>query len=442
MTSETTASTMNQDATTALVPKLRFPEFREAGAWQTKTLGTVVKISTDKVGDKACIPMSITSGIGLVSQMEKFGRIIAGSSYANYLQLKKNDFAYNKSATKEYPEGFIALYCGDELAAVPNSIFTCFRVTGDSPVPQYLKYLFHGNLHGRWLRNFIEVGARAHGSLSINARDLLALPVPLPSGENSVREQQKIAICLSSLDELIAAQAQKVEALKTHKKGLMQQLFPREGETVPARRFMEFKAAGDWKVLPLRTLADRIMVGIASAATHAYRETGVPMLRNQNIKEGKVDDSNLLFIDPGYEASHKGKRLMAGDVITVRTGYPGVSAVVPEKYENAQCFTALITRPKTKILDSAYLCFFINSDIGKKFILGAEAGGAQKNVNAGALEMLPVSLPSLEEQRRISACLSNLDTLITAEIQKIEALNAHKKGLMQQLFPALGLDEP
>jgi type I restriction enzyme S subunit len=142
MTSETAASTMKQEATIALVPKLRFPEFREAGAWQTKTLGTVAKISTDKVGDKACIPMSITSGIGLVSQMEKFGRIIAGSSYANYLQLKKNDFAYNKSATKEYPEGFIALYCGDELAAVPNSIFTCFRVTGDSPVPQYLKYLF------------------------------------------------------------------------------------------------------------------------------------------------------------------------------------------------------------------------------------------------------------------------------------------------------------
>jgi len=208
------------------LPKLRFPEFRDAGEWTTVTLGSVASISTEKVGDKTCIPMSITSGVGLVSQMEKFGRIIAGSSYKNYLLLKMNDFAYNKSATKEYPEGFIALYCGDEVAAVPNSIFTCFRIKSHLPSPQYLNYLFLGNLHGQWLRKFIEVGARAHGSLSIDEDDLLAMPVPLPKGESSLLEQQKIADCLTSLDDLITIQAQKLDALKTHKKGLMQQLFP------------------------------------------------------------------------------------------------------------------------------------------------------------------------------------------------------------------------
>jgi len=211
---------------TSLTPKLRFPEFRDAGEWTTVTLGSVASISTEKVGDKTCIPMSITSGVGLVSQMEKFGRIIAGSSYKNYLLLKMNDFAYNKSATKEYPEGFIALYCGDEVAAVPNSIFTCFRIKSHLPSPQYLNYLFLGNLHGQWLRKFIEVGARAHGSLSIDEDDLLAMPVPLPKGESSLLEQQKIADCLTSLDDLITIQAQKLDALKTHKKGLMQQLFP------------------------------------------------------------------------------------------------------------------------------------------------------------------------------------------------------------------------
>ncbi len=226
MSRKTKTTATKGKATPALVPKLRFPKFRGAGEWTTKTLGLVAKISTEKVGDNTCIPMSITSGVGLVSQMEKFGQIIAGSSYAIYLLLKKNDFAYNKSATKEYPEGFIALYSGDELAAVPNSIFTCFRIKGDSPEPLFLNYLLLGNLHGRWLRNFIEVGARAHGSLSINEGDLLALPVPIPSGKSSLREQQKIAECLSSVDELMAAQTRKVDALQTHKKGLMQQLFP------------------------------------------------------------------------------------------------------------------------------------------------------------------------------------------------------------------------
>lgn len=211
-------------------PRLRFPEFQDAGAWESVSLGSVASISTKKVGDKTCVPMSITSGVGLVSQMEKFGRIIAGDSYKNYLILKKNDFAYNKSATKEYPEGFIALYTGEELAAVPNSIFTCFRVKEDAFSPRYLNYLFLGNLHGRWLRKFIEVGARTHGSLSINDRDFLALPVAVPGGPGSLQEQEKIADCLTALDDHIAAEARKLDRLKTHKKGLMQQLFPHVGE--------------------------------------------------------------------------------------------------------------------------------------------------------------------------------------------------------------------
>jgi type I restriction enzyme S subunit len=101
MSPTTQIQTAEGEAKPALVPKLRFPEFRGAGDWTTETLGSVAKISTEKVRDNTCIPMSITSGVGLVSQMDKFGRIIAGSSYANYLLLRKNDFAYNKSATKE-----------------------------------------------------------------------------------------------------------------------------------------------------------------------------------------------------------------------------------------------------------------------------------------------------------------------------------------------------
>jgi type I restriction enzyme S subunit len=124
------------------------------------------------------------------------------------------------------------------------------------------------------LRNFIEVGARAHGSLSINVKDLLALPVPLPSGENSVREQKKIAACLSSLDELIATQAQNVEALKTHKKGLMQQLFPREGETQPRLRFPEFQDAGEWVSDSLGNIFATTSGGTPSRTEKAYWNGG------------------------------------------------------------------------------------------------------------------------------------------------------------------------
>ncbi|UVK54928.1 hypothetical protein DBIPINDM_001408 [Mesorhizobium sp. AR02] len=186
MNSKSTPEAAMRGENQNLTPERRFPEFQEAGAWKTISLGSAASISKKKVGDNNCIPMTVTSGVGLVSQIEKFGRIIAGESYKNYLLLQKDEFAYNKSATKEYPEGFIALYTGEELAAVPNSIFTCFRIKGESLSPKYLNHLFRGNLHGQWLRKFIEVGARAHGSLSINDLDLLALPVPIPGGASSL----------------------------------------------------------------------------------------------------------------------------------------------------------------------------------------------------------------------------------------------------------------
>lgn len=112
----------------SLVPQLRFPEFRNAGEWFTIELGEISQFVTERAGTTICTPYTITSGVGLISQEEKLGRTIAGNSLKNYIVLQKNDFAYNKSATKAYPQGFIACYLGDDRAAVPNSIFTCFRV--------------------------------------------------------------------------------------------------------------------------------------------------------------------------------------------------------------------------------------------------------------------------------------------------------------------------
>jgi type I restriction enzyme S subunit len=212
------------------VPRLRFPEFREAGEWELKSLAEIADILNEKVGNRKLTLFSITPGVGLVSQVEKFGREIAGAQYKNYYVIRQNDFAYNKSSTKEYPEGFIAMYQGDKEGAVPGSIFTCFRVHASTICPPYLDYVFANNLHGKWLRRFITIGARAHGSLNVDDNDLLATPIPIPPEGVLLNEQQKIANCLSSIDELITLEAQKLEVLKSHKKGLMQQLFPMPDE--------------------------------------------------------------------------------------------------------------------------------------------------------------------------------------------------------------------
>ena len=191
----------------------------------------------------------------------------------------------------------------------------------------------------------------------------------------------------------------------------------------------------DWDVKPLHSLADRIMVGIASAATHAYRDRGVVMFRNQNIKPGYLDDSDLLYITEDYERTFKNKRLKAGDLLTARTGYPGTTSIVPTQYEGAQSFTTLITRPRREVVDSGYLCVFINSEAGQTYFEQNQIGGGQKNVNAGSLKNLLIAFPPTKaEQEAIAEALSDADAFIESLEQLLAKKRQVKQGAMQELL--------
>ena len=417
-----------------LVPKLRFPEFKSAGAWTKEQLGAVATISTQKVGNNVCVPMSITSGVGLVSQEEKFGRVIAGDSYKNYLLLKPNEFAYNKSATKEYPEGFLALYSGTALAAVPNSIFTCFRIKGESPDVRFLNYQFSDNLHGRWLRKFIQVGARAHGSLSINDSDLMALPVPVPSGATSIVEQQKIADCLSSLDELIAALARKVDALKTHKKGLMQRLFPREGEIRPRLSFPEFQNTGKWETKTIGDIFETSAGGTPERSKLEYWNGSIPWVTTSLVDFNVISCAEEFITNEGLENS-SAKMFPKHTVLVALIGQGktrGKVAVLDcEASTNQNCAAILPTEAVIPNFTFLNLC-------GRYEEIRALSNTAgQGSLSQGLIRTLPFCFPKDKaEQQRIADCLTNFNTLITAATQELDTLKTHKKGLMQQLFPS------
>ena len=415
-----------KDEKKGLVPALRFPEFREAGEWTTRKLEQVAELLTEKAGNRKFTLMSVTAGIGLVSQLEKFGREIAGAQYKNYFVIRNNDFAYNKSATKDYPEGFVALYEGDAQAAVPNSIFTCFRVETDEVIPRFLNYQFMNNLHGRWLRKFITIGARAHGSLNIDNKDLLALPVPMPMVDSAIQEQQKIADCLSSLDALIAAQADKIDALKTHKKGLMQQLFPREGETVPRLRFPEFRNAGEWEEIALGQIVD-IRSGYSPSRYNLLDEAQHPFLKVEDLNNcEKYQTRSREYSDDSLGV------VPARSIIFPKRG----AAILNNKIRLNTLAVLMDTNlmaitPRKNVLAEFLYCIVVNEGLSK-----IADTSTIPQINNKHITPYVVRIPDKVEQQAISDCLSSLDTLITAHTEKLEALKSHKKGLMQQLFPS------
>ena len=112
--------TNGKDTKLGVVPALRFPEFDNY--WDIKELSKIANLIKERARNGNYTPMSVTSGVGLVSQKEKFGRDISGNQYSSYFVIRKGDFAYNKSATNLYPEGYISMLKKLEIAAVPNNL--------------------------------------------------------------------------------------------------------------------------------------------------------------------------------------------------------------------------------------------------------------------------------------------------------------------------------
>ena len=418
-------------STAGFVPKLRFPRFSDG--WQTTHLGSAATLLTGRVGDETCTPLSITSGVGLVSQQEKFGRLIAGGQYKNYLRLEPGDFAYNKSSTKEFPQGQVARYSGSEPAAVPSSIFTCLRSRPDHIDAEFLRYLFSYNIHGRFLKQRLSVGARAHGSLNVADTDFLAVPLPVPSGPKSLAEQRKIAEFLQSLDELIALATQKFDALTRYKKGLLQQLFPAEGENFPRLRFPRFAAEGEWQSLNLVDVA-RISSGNTPPRSRPdYFKGGIiPWVKTMDLNNSHITHTQELVTEAAnLKLNPPGSVLVAMYGGFNQIGRTGVLTMP------AAARTALgVLKPKEGILDSGYLLLWLNANVEQWRIVAASSR-KDANITSSDVASFPIALPSIEEQRFLSRALYDFDSALFQTKHKLTSLHRYKAALLQRLFPAI-----
>ena len=408
-----------------LVPKLRFPEFRGAEPWRPIELGEASTPVTERVGERKLIPVSISAGIGFVPQAEKFGRDISGNQYQLYTLVKDGDFVYNKGNSLKFPEGCVYILQGWGQVAAPN-VFICFRLK-DGYSNGFFQNCFEANLHGKQLKRHITSGARSNGLLNISKDAFFGVEIPTPT----LQEQQKIADCLSSLDELIAAQARKVDALKTHKRGLMQQLFPGEGETQPRLRFPEFQNADEWEETRLEKLG-KLISGLTYSPDDV-RESGLLVLRSSNVQNGEIALDDCVYVDP----SIKGANLSQPEdiLICVRNGSKaliGKCALIPQGMPLCT-HGAFMTVFRADTPSFVFQLF--QSDRYQKQVAG-DLGATINSINGSQFLKYEFFVPKPAEQKRIADFLASLDTLITASTQELETLKTHKKGLMQQLFPS------
>ncbi|MGC1709520.1 MAG: restriction endonuclease subunit S [Nitrosotalea sp.] len=264
----------------------------------------------------------------------------------------------------------------------------------------------------------------------VKTTELLKQKFTLPSDE---KEQQKIASILSNVDSLIQQTQQEIEQTQRLKKGFMQRLLTKGiGHT----RFKETKVGEipeEWSIFKANEICNEIVVGIVIKPASLYSKDGVPCLRSFNIKEEKIYDKDIVKISHKANEINSKSKLQEGDVLIVRTGYPGTACVVPQEYVGGNCIDLVIARPKES-LRSKFLSIFINSSVGKDQVLKTQGGLAQQHFNVSEMKNMLIPLPSLQEQDKITSILSNVDSQIQKHQEYKSKLENLKKGLMQKLL--------
>ena len=247
----------------------------------------------------------------------------------------------------------------------------------------------------------------------------LAYPGPI--------EQRKIANCLASLDDLIAAEGRKLVTLRLHKKGLMQQLFPQPGETVPRLRFPEFSDAQDWPTSTIGKRCKSFSGGTPNTSTSAYYGGKIPFIRSAEIDR---DETEIFLTEEGL-ANSAAKMVERGDVLVALYGAnSGDTALADIDGAINQAVMCLRSRD-----DAQFLYHYLTAR--KNWIISTYLQGGQGNLSGQIVLSVPFSVPHKDEQQKVAGCLSALDTRIGAQLAKLDSLQAHKKGLMQQIFPSL-----
>ncbi len=290
----------------------------------------------------------------------------------------------------------------------------------------YLSKYFNSNMYKKQAMSF----STGDGRFNLNLKDFVNSLIPIPP----LKEQKKIAEILSSVDAAIEKTEQVIAKTEEVKKGLMQQLLTKGIGHTEFKQTEIGEIPVEWDVQKLGEIANNVTIGLVKTMTAHYCEQGVPLIRNSNIKEDKIDKENMVFLTYEFAEANENKKLKVGDIVTVHTGDIGTSAVIEKDMDGAHGFATLNTTVNPEIIYNYYLSKYFNSNMYKKQAMSFSTGDGRFNLNLKDFINSLIPIPSLKEQQKIAEILSSVDAAIEKTEQVIAKMEEVKKGLMQQLL--------
>lgn len=337
-----------------------------------------------------------------------FGKEVASKDKSTYKIVPKGYFAYNPSRINV---GSVDWQRNEDRVIV-SPLYNVFSVANELN-QQYLYYYLKSDITLHRIKSI------ATGSVRDNLKfDMLSeFKINLPN----VNKQISIVNILDKIGMLIRKQQTEIEKL----------------DDLIKSRFVEmFEYDIERSDLTISNVAEESTVGIANSATHAYSDSGVVMLRNQNIRINHLDDSDLIYIKKEFADKYKNKELQENDILVTRTGANvGMACIVPEKYVGCQTFTTLILRLRKDIcISPVFVCHYINSPIGKAFVDENKMGGGQPNFGAKQLSTMPIVIPDKIKQENFEAFVQQVDKSKVAVQKSLDETQLLFDSLMQKYF--------
>ena len=403
-----------------LVPKLRFPEFQRAGDWKRDQIGNVASITKGKGISKADITKDgAIPCIRYADLYTHYHEVI--HEVVSHTNVPHEDLMLSQAEDVIVPaSGETRADIARAACVLPERVAlgSDLNILRSDLYGPFFSYLLNSPL-----RHTIARMSQGDTVAHLYPKQLLQVWLAYPLRP----EQQKIADCLGSLDDLIAAEGRKLEALRQHKQGLMQQLFPRPGETVPRLRFPEFRDALEWSTARGDTLFD--LINNRNAAP------GLPVLAITQ-EYGAIPRDQIDYHVSVTAESVKGyKEVCDGDfIISLRSFQGGIEY---SRYHGICSPAYVILRRKGGGTDHFFRHLFKSDRFIQRMTHNIEGLRDGKIISYAQFSEQLLPMPEPHEQQKIADCLGSLDVLIAAENRKLEALRQHKRGLMQQLFPAI-----
>ncbi len=408
---------MTQDQT----PSLRFPEFRGAGAWEMKKLGEVCDLqdgyafSPKNFTNSAIDAIQVIRITDINNKNKNADKVYVHASLVKILKLDKymvqeGDLLLSLTGAA----GFNFFFWNSKPALINQRTMKIMaKEKLNTTLLKLLEPLIHTeiNSHGTGQNNNVSKETLKH--------TLSFLPKP--------DEQQKIAACLSSLDEVITIHGDRLDRLKDYKTGLIQQLFPANGQTTPTLRFPEFQGKDPWEAKAGNEVFAQI--------SNKEHDSNFPILAITQEHGAIPRDAIDYHVSVSEKSIANYKVVEIADfIISLRSFQGGI------EYSNYKglCSPAyVILRRKKDECEDYFKYFFKTERFIKDLNKNIEGLRDGKMISYKQFSELFLPIPPLAEQQKIADCLSALDDLITVQKQKIKDLNNHKNGLMQQLFPEL-----